>query len=250
MLIKSDMNGVIRKNAIVSLGADGIMGNKVINIVPGPSPNAPLAENNDLLCVEKSVDIDDILKTIAQTGGHVNDISRELKATIARVNASDGLWKLLSDSGMALSLKRSLANIERATGNADEMTVELQQILSDFREGEVMGLMNDTLLTSELHGTLRDLQATASTARHLATELDTTLATLNRNINQGPGTVNLVLNDTAVEGNIRRTLQNVEKGSSYFNENMEAMRHNFLFRGYFKKQEKQKAKQQKDSLAN
>jgi phospholipid/cholesterol/gamma-HCH transport system substrate-binding protein len=53
------------------------------------------------------------------------------------------------------------------------------------------------------------------------------------------------LNDTAVSGNIRRTLANVEKGSASFNENMEAMKHNFFFRGYFKKQEKGKKEQNK-----
>jgi phospholipid/cholesterol/gamma-HCH transport system substrate-binding protein len=35
----------------------------------------------------------------------------------------------------------------------------------------------------------------------------------------------------------------VEEGTARFNENMEAMRSNWLFRGYFKKMEKQAAKE-------
>jgi phospholipid/cholesterol/gamma-HCH transport system substrate-binding protein len=44
---------------------------------------------------------------------------------------------------------------------------------------------------------------------------------------------------------MNRTLDNVEKGTAAFNENMVAMRQHFLFKGYFKKQDKEKAKEQK-----
>jgi phospholipid/cholesterol/gamma-HCH transport system substrate-binding protein len=44
------------------------------------------------------------------------------------------------------------------------------------------------------------------------------------------------------EGFKPQTLKNVEQGTARFNENMEAMKHNFLFRGYFRKQEKEKKK--------
>ena len=37
-------------------------------------------------------------------------------------------------------------------------------------------------------------------------------------------------------------MTNINQASIKLNENMEAMRHNFLFKGYFKKQEKEKAK--------
>lgn len=35
-------------------------------------------------------------------------------------------------------------------------------------------------------------------------------------------------------------MEHIEKGTEGFNENMEALKHNFLFRGYFKKLEKKK----------
>ena len=36
---------------------------------------------------------------------------------------------------------------------------------------------------------------------------------------------------------------NIQKGTDGFNQNMEAIKHSFLFRGYFKKQEWQKEKE-------
>ena len=42
-------------------------------------------------------------------------------------------------------------------------------------------------------------------------------------------------------------MTNINEASAKLNENMEAMRHNFLFKGYFKKQEKEKAKAAKEA---
>jgi phospholipid/cholesterol/gamma-HCH transport system substrate-binding protein len=95
-----------------------------------------------------------------------------------------------------------------------------------------------------LQETIDQLDEVAMNANKLATDLDSITRHIDREIQEGKGSANLVLKDTALAGNISRTLVNVEKGTAAFNENMEAMKHNWLFRGYFKKQEKEKAKQQ------
>jgi phospholipid/cholesterol/gamma-HCH transport system substrate-binding protein len=45
--------------------------------------------------------------------------------------------------------------------------------------------------------------------------------------------------------NIEETMNNIKNGSVKLNENLEALKHNFLFRGYFKKLERQKRKEEK-----
>jgi phospholipid/cholesterol/gamma-HCH transport system substrate-binding protein len=240
------MKSVIRKNAVASLGADGLMGNKVVNIFPVEG-GIELAADNDLLASQKSVEFDDILRTLASTGENINVISSDLKITVARINNSKGIWKLLSDSGLAVSLKKTTHNLERATHNADMITRDVEGMISDVRSGRgpVGTLLTDTAMAESLRSSVFQLQTVSSNANKLAVDLDRMAQNLNEDIQDGSGSVNLVLSDTALAGNIKRTLVNVEKGTAAFNENMEAAKHNFLFRGYFKKQEKEKAKQQK-----
>lgn len=45
---------------------------------------------------------------------------------------------------------------------------------------------------------------------------------------------------------VNATLDNIQQGTDGFNQNMEALKHNFLFRGYFKKLERQKQKENKE----
>ncbi len=62
-------------------------------------------------------------------------------------------------------------------------------------------------------------------------------------INGGNGTLGKLIQDTTIAENLNQTIVNLKKSSKGLGENMEAAKHNFLFRGYFKK--KQKAAEQK-----
>ncbi|MGS0527160.1 hypothetical protein ACU8V7_20390 [Zobellia nedashkovskayae] len=76
------------------------------------------------------------------------------------------------------------------------------------------------------------------TAKNLNTVVD--------RINGGDGAINYLATDTTLVHQLQNSMKNVDEGVLKFNENMEALKHNFLTRGYFKKQEKQKEKIQKE----
>jgi phospholipid/cholesterol/gamma-HCH transport system substrate-binding protein len=69
------------------------------------------------------------------------------------------------------------------------------------------------------------------------------LAEIMLKINGGNGTLGKLIQDTTIAENLNQTIVNIKKSSKGLDENMEAAKHNFLFRGYFKK--KQKAAEQK-----
>ena len=49
---------------------------------------------------------------------------------------------------------------------------------------------------------------------------------------------------------LNKSLNNIQTGTDGFNQNMEALKHNFLLRGYFRKQEKRKEKALKQEPTN
>jgi len=63
------------------------------------------------------------------------------------------------------------------------------------------------------------------------------------NIKDGKGAINYLSNDPKLVAKIDSTMTTINQASFRLNENLEAMIHNFLFRGYFRKLEK--AKEQK-----
>ncbi len=59
-------------------------------------------------------------------------------------------------------------------------------------------------------------------------------------INNGNGTLARLIEDSTISENISQMIINLKKGTKGLDENMEAAKHNFLLRGYFKKKEKEK----------
>ena len=65
-------------------------------------------------------------------------------------------------------------------------------------------------------------------------------------IRTGKGTINYLAKDPVLAKNIDSTMINVKEASDKLNQNMEALKHNFLFRGYFRRLERQKEKDLKN----
>jgi len=127
MIIKKKMLSIIRKNAIVSIGTDGLVGNKVVNIVPARQL-AALAEEGDVLVSKKSLDTDEMLETLSKTNNDIAVIASSLKTTVQRINNSSALWELLNDNSLPQDIKISVANIRSATGKAGNMVNNLNAI--------------------------------------------------------------------------------------------------------------------------
>jgi phospholipid/cholesterol/gamma-HCH transport system substrate-binding protein len=71
-------------------------------------------------------------------------------------------------------------------------------------------------------------------------------AIMELSVNNRDGLVYALLQDTAFAGQLARSLDNVEQGTAAFNEDMEALKHNFLLRGYFRKQDRDRQKHNKN----
>lgn len=244
MVIELKMKNIIRKNAIVSIGTEGLVGNKVINIIPSRQP-AELAEEGDYLVSKKNADANEILETLAKTNNDVGVIAEELKSTIQRINTSSALWDLLNDSTIPKNLRQSVINIRAATGKANEMAGTLNMIVTDVKNGKgsAGAILTDTLIAQNLNDAVLKIKAVGEEADSLAREINKMVVGIEADINSGKGTANALLKDSATAAKLNGSLDNIQKGTDAFNQNMEALKHSFLFKGYFRKQEKAKQKE-------
>ncbi len=242
MLIETKMKDIIRKNAMVSIGTDGLVGNKVINITPSKQP-APLAVEGDVLMSKKAVDTEDMLQTLYKTNNDVAVIASELKSTVRRINNSSALWEILNDKSMPQDLRKAVANIRAATGKAGNMVDNLNSIVADVKNGKgsVGALLTDTSFAQNLNEAVLKIKSVGDEAETLAAEIRKVVSGINQDLNNGKGTANALLKDSMMVIKLNASLDNIQKGTDGFNQNMEALKHNIFFRGYFKKLERRKA---------
>ena len=245
LALNDDMQQVLRKNALASIGTDGLIGNRVVNLLAVKAP-APLIEPGDILQAQQEVNTDQMLRTLDQTNQNVLTISEGLMQTVDRINESAQLSTLLQDDRLSRDLSAALANLRQSTSDAALTMQDLRTIVGDVRNGEgsVGYLLRDTSLGYQLDQVVTKLRDVEEEADLLTSDMRTLVNSIGQNLETGSGPASMILHDSLAAVRLGKTLSHIESGTARFNENMEALKHNFLFRRYFKKQEKERRKQE------
>lgn len=242
-LVDKQMLSYIHRNAQVSIGTEGLMGNKIINILPvnGLSPSV---QEGDLLPASPALSTDAMLQTLDRTNSNIADISDDLKSSVHRLKESKALWGILENPGLAANMQASMENISRASANVDAVTQDLHAMILDMKNGKgsVGALLRDTAFSADLQETLVKIKTVGDKAAGLGDELVQMAGSIRGDIDHGSGTLHALLKDSSLATKLNVTMDNVQKGTESFSQDMEALKHNFLLRGYFRKLEKQQKK--------
>ena len=105
------------------------------------------------------------------------------------------------------------------------------------------GQMLTAIEPVETDAIIASLSVTAANAAIITNQL----AEIMYNVNHGKGTIGRLIKDSSRASNLNQTIVNLKRSSKGLDENMEAAKHNFLFRGFFRKKKKaedEKAKQE------
>ena len=239
MIIEKRMQQFIRLNDVVSISTDGLMGNKMLQITPAKDGSA-FAADGDLLKTKTVLNVDEMLVVLNKSNQNIAVISEELKTAVIRLNNSEALWNILNNKLLPEQLLASVTNIRSATAKANVLAGDLQTIIADVKQGKgSMGqLLTDTAISYHLTEAITKMKTVGDNADSLANELNTLTLSVKNDVNNGKGTIHALLKDSLLVQKLNNSLQNIEKGTEGFNQNMEALKTNFLFRGYFKKQAK------------
>lgn len=243
MMIDTRVKKFIFKNAEVSIGTDGLMGNKLLNITPVKKSAVPV-EEGDLLVSKKTLDTDEMLKILNTTNENIAFISAELKETVLRINNSKSLWAVLDDRSLSPTLRNSFFNFQKVSVKAREIADHLNEIVTDIKKGNgsVGTLLADTSFSHNLNQAVNKIQEVGDNANTFTLKLNELADSINSGVTGGKGAVNLLLSDSVFANKINSSIEHIEKAAYNLNQNMEALKHNILFRGYFRKLEKEKSK--------
>jgi phospholipid/cholesterol/gamma-HCH transport system substrate-binding protein len=240
---------VIRTDSIASIQSDGLLGNKFLLIDTGTTGAAAPGytldsrepfEIGDLLAkiretvtaIDATVgevkgDVTDATQTLAETAKHVDEIivaaqepvakftatatriSEDAGALIARVRAGEGtIGKLMNDDAVYNSLSGSAKAVQQALESLRETSADVKELVSRFKSGEVPA----------------DIERTMNNLAESSQRIKTMVAAFQPAAGGGDG----------IAGDLRATLGSAREAMSDLAENLEAMKHGFFFRGFFK----------------
>ena len=215
MTLNSNVKQYIRKDSKVSISSEGLVGNKIVEVSSG-SAQFLTVDNGDYLESTKPISAEDIFKSLKESGDNAKLITGKMSAMIDSINGGKGtIGQLLTNESLYRNIDTTFAGFANSTryvnGILAKVSNSVDMLTSDFRN---------------LSGSIDNVTKNISE--------------ITDKINSSKNFVGSLLTDTLVAYNFKNTVSNIgqtsanlERATFGFYENMEALKHNFLFKGYF-----------------
>jgi phospholipid/cholesterol/gamma-HCH transport system substrate-binding protein len=137
LTLNDDVKKFIKKDAHLSIGSDGLMGDKLIVISPGGAETTEIVSNGDKLTTVNPFDIDKIIKKASKMADDAGNLIEGLSLIVNKVNNGQGsIGRLLNNDKMAKDLEgtvkqaqATMATVHNTTGTLNE---DLKAAQSNF----------------------------------------------------------------------------------------------------------------------
>lgn len=213
MLIRKDVQQFIKADSQASIGSEGIIGDRVLIITQG-TLDSPVARDRQHILSKPPVETDAIMETLQATAANAEVITKQLAEIMMNINSGEGmLGRLIQDSTIAENVNLTIENFKKSSEGLDETIEVTKENVFAFMQG---------------------LQATVAKTEVASDQLGEIMM----KINNGEGAIGMLIKDSVLVNNIDETILNLKESSIGLNENMEALKHNLFFRGYFKRKAK------------
>jgi phospholipid/cholesterol/gamma-HCH transport system substrate-binding protein len=238
--LKEKQNEFIRKNATATIGSDGFIGNKIVVIAPGNSPE--VIHDDDTISAVSPADTQQLLSIAKEVGENTRSITLDIKAISTKIKQGEGVvGELLNDGAFAQDLRKTVHGLELTSANAVKASGDLSSVTRELKTGKGLlpTILSDTTEAQTFKESLGNIKKVSTSAASMSKSLDSVTMKMNSHDNA----VGVLLADTAFAHKMQSTMKNIQESSVKLDENMEALKHNFLTRGYFKKKAKQEKKE-------
>jgi phospholipid/cholesterol/gamma-HCH transport system substrate-binding protein len=245
------MNVKIPTDSKVFVKSAGLLGEKYIEVAPGPGPglikaNSPIVEGGP------SVDVDRVLTQLSSIGGDIKAVTQSLNRTLGGEQGERSIQEMVTRAKeTVINLQNITQTIDRGQGTlgrlvkdetlykeAKETVVNLNQVVKSIENGEgTLGkLAKDEALYEQTKAMMEEAKSTFASLNQMAqkiesgegtlgklvkddtlyTETKETLANLNKvskQIESGEGTLGKLVKDEALYDDTRRAIKSVQKAA-------------------------------------
>lgn len=215
MRIEQSVRNFVRLNSVATIATEGLVGKKVVSISPGTTQYEIVQDGG----IIESIDPVNVQQIIAESQGVIANLrvmTKDFSEITTKVNQGQGtVGKIFNDEELyyaAVDLTKS------ADESLDNMTARLKDITDYIVE-----------LGKGINETMHNVDTTIVNVKELTTR-----------INRGQGALGALIADESVYDSVKTVINNLvetsqfaSSGAAKFAENMEALKHNWLFKSYF-----------------
>jgi phospholipid/cholesterol/gamma-HCH transport system substrate-binding protein len=126
LTLNSNVRKFIKKDSKISIGSDGLMGDKLIVIAPGGIISTQVVQNGDQLTAINPVDIDKIIAKLTGVISNAETLTGGLSQIVAKVNSGQGsIGRLLNSDKLSKDLEGTVKQAQKTMKNVHSTTTTL-----------------------------------------------------------------------------------------------------------------------------
>jgi phospholipid/cholesterol/gamma-HCH transport system substrate-binding protein len=216
MRVKEDIKQFIKKDSQASIQTEGLVGNKVLVISMG-SNNSEEISDGGTIRVKEPLSLSAIIDETTGIMSYTKDMTKNMAEIVQKINSGEGtIGKIINDN----ELYNSAASL---TKTADKSMASLSN--------DMKGIIN------QFDKLGRGTNEVIANVNLIVTKIDTVL----QGVAEGKGILGSMVSDKGKESqSVNKILNNLivvsedaKTSASKLSENMEALKHNWLFKSYF-----------------
>jgi phospholipid/cholesterol/gamma-HCH transport system substrate-binding protein len=128
--IKNDVQKFIKKDARMSIGSDGLMGDKLMAISPGGANTSQMVKDGDQIGTVNPIDVDKIIGKFTKMADDAGNLINGLSQIVDKVNSGQGsIGRLINDNKMADQIQSTVAQANKTIKNVHRTSATLNEDL-------------------------------------------------------------------------------------------------------------------------
>ncbi len=206
----------IRKDTRASIETEGLVGNKVVILTMGSSTADPIEDGGTILAKEP-VGFAAVVEETQGIMSYTKEMTKNMSEIVEKINKGEGtIGKILTDEKL---YNQATELTKRADQSLSSVITELEKVSQIFK------------------GLGSGVSEVITNVNKAVTQVDTII----QGVNEGRGMLGQVLVEgsrydsmfTSTMSEIQKTSADASLAASRLAENMEALKHNWLFKSYF-----------------
>lgn len=215
MTVERKVREFIKKDSKATVSTEGLVGNKIVEISSGSNDIASV-QDDEILQSIPAVETEDIMRKLKETSENASDMTKDLAVIVQKVNNGEGtIGQLVNNKDLYNSVDSTMRGF---AGYSGQVKIVFQKI------------------TETVDNVSGDISTLSKQVRNVTTDI----SEITKKLNSSESVIGVLMTDTAYANDLKSlmhnansTTKNLEDGSFSFSQNMEALKHNFLFKGYF-----------------
>ncbi|HVW94457.1 MAG TPA: MlaD family protein [Mucilaginibacter sp.] len=131
LTLNSEVRKFVKTDSRLSIGSDGLMGDKLVVIAPGGVASTQPVQNGGQLATINPVDVDKIIGKLTKVADNAETLTAGLSDIVTKVNSGKGsIGRLLNNDRMANNLDATMQQARKTIANVHKTSTTLNEDLT------------------------------------------------------------------------------------------------------------------------